>query len=81
MELRYAIGGALRELRLERQLTLRDVSAKSYIALGHLSEVERGVKNPSTETLEWIAKGLSLTTVQLIGEIYEYLRTHDEATN
>ena len=78
MELRYAIGGALRELRLERNMTLRDVSSKSYIALGHLSEVERGVKNPSTETLEWIAKGLSLTTVQLIGEIYEYLRTHNE---
>lgn len=78
MELRYAIGGALRELRLDRNLTLRDVSAKSYMAISHLSEVERGLSMSSPETLESIAKGLSLTTVQLMGEIYEYLRTHDD---
>lgn len=79
MELRYAIGGALRELRLERQMTLRDVSAKSYMAISHLSEVERGLSMSSPETLESIAKGLSLTTVQLMGEIYEYLRLHNES--
>lgn len=79
MELRYAIGGALRELRLDRNLTLRDVSAKSYMAISHLSEVERGLSMSSPETLESIAKGLSLTTVQLMGEIYEYLRTHNES--
>lgn len=79
MELRYAIGGALRELRLERNMTLRDVSNKSYMAISHLSEVERGLSMSSPETLESIAKGLSLTTVQLMGEIYEYLRTHNES--
>jgi transcriptional regulator with XRE-family HTH domain len=81
MELRYAIGGALRELRLERQLTLREVSSKSYMAISHLSEVERGLAMSSPETLEAIAHGLSLTTVELMGEIYEYLRTHNETTN
>lgn len=81
MQLKHAIGGTIRELRHERSLTLRDLSGKSFIALGFLSEVETGKKSASPEILEAIAQGLSLTTVALMGEIYEYLRTHDETTN
>lgn len=76
MKLQYAIGGTVRELRQERNLTLRDLSSKSFIALGHLSEVERGVKNASPEVLESIAFALDLTTTQLVKEIYIYLEQH-----
>lgn len=64
----------MRGLRLSKNLTLRQVSSKSHVSLGHLCDVERGAKNASNELLEAIAKGLELTTVELIGEIYEYLR-------
>lgn len=73
MELQYAIGGTIRELRQKRELTLRDVSSRAFVALGFLSQIERGIKNPSPEILEAIAVALEITTTQLIKEIYQYL--------
>ena len=77
MELQYAIGGTIRELRQKQALTLRDVSARAFIALGFLSEIETGKKNPSPEVLESIAYALQITTTQLIKEIYEYLEEYN----
>ena len=73
MNLRTAIGGTVREIRLSQGLTLRQLSSKSHIALGYLSEVERGHKDASSQVLESIAEGLSLSTYQLLKEISEYL--------
>jgi transcriptional regulator with XRE-family HTH domain len=58
-------------------MTLRKLSSKSHIAIGHLSDIERGKKNPPPPTLECIAEGLSLTSLELIGEIYEYLKENN----
>jgi transcriptional regulator with XRE-family HTH domain len=71
-----AVGDTLRKIRLEQGLTLRDVSARSYIALGYLSELERGHKQASYDVLESLASTLHLTTKQLIKEIYDYLEEH-----
>ena len=73
MRLRYAVGDTIRTLRKERGLTLRDVSSSQHIALGYLSEIERGAKEPSSFMLESIAVALELTTAELLKEIYEYL--------
>lgn len=73
MKLQHAIGGAVRELRHERKLTLRQLSSKSFVSLGHLSDIENSVKSASPEVLECIANGLNITTAELIKEIYEYL--------
>lgn len=77
MKLQTAIGATVRELRQEQNLTLRQLSTRSFIALGFLSEIETGKKDASTGTLESIARGLDLTTVQLIKEIYDYLEEHN----
>lgn len=77
MNLQFAIGETIRELRHERNLTLRELSAKSIMSLGYLCEVERGYKSASPETLEFIAKGLEITTTQLIKEIYKYLEEYN----
>lgn len=74
-----AVGDTLRRIRTEQGLTLRDVSAQSYIALGYLSEVERGHKQASYDVLESIATTLHITTTQLIKEIYEYLEENNHA--
>ena len=73
MRLRHAVGDTVRNLRLERGLTLRDVSASQHISIGHLSDIERGASEPSSLILEAIALGLEMTTAQLLKEIYEYL--------
>jgi transcriptional regulator with XRE-family HTH domain len=75
--LQNAIGGTIRELRHDRKMTLRKLSSKSHIALSHLSDIERGRKNPPPPTLESIAGGLSLTATELIGEIYNYLKENN----
>ena len=67
------MGLTVRDLRLNRNLTLRKLADSSHVSLTFLHEVETGKKNASNEILEAIAKGLDVTTAQLIKEIYEYL--------
>jgi hypothetical protein len=78
MKLGNAIGDTIRILRTDKSLTLRQVSDKSSVSLGHLSEIEKGKKNASNEVLEAIAFGLDITTTRLMGEIYTYLDDRDE---
>lgn len=78
LSLTNAIGGTLRDIRKDKHLTLRQVSKKANIALGHLSDVERGAKTASNEMLEAIARGLDITTVRLIEEVYLYLKESNE---
>lgn len=77
MKLQDAIGGTIRHIRLEKNMTMRDVSVKGFISLGHLSEVESGHKSASPGVLEGIAKGLDITTSELVKEIYEYLKENN----
>lgn len=66
--LREGLGDVLRELRLQRGLTLRQVSARAAVSLGYLSEIERGHKEASSELLASICDALNvdLSTVLLI---------------
>jgi len=68
MLLRYAIGSALRRIRLDRELTLRDVADSARISMPYLSEIERGRKEPSSEILEVICRALGMTLVDLLAE-------------
>jgi transcriptional regulator with XRE-family HTH domain len=66
MKLRYALGEVLRETRTEKFMTLRKLSEKSSVALGYISEVERGSKEASSEILECLAEGLNVDVADLI---------------
>lgn len=57
---RHILGDVLRDLRTERGMTMRDVSKGALMSLGYLSEVERGVKEASSETLAAIAGALDV---------------------
>lgn len=63
---RIALGDTLREIRTEQNRTLRQVSQISTMALGYLSEVERGQKEVSSEILTDVAKALGFSVGQLI---------------
>ena len=77
MKLKHAVGDTIRTLRHDRNMTLRKLSSRSHVAMGHISDVERGNKGASHELLEAIAYGLDISTTELIGEIYEYLKEHN----
>jgi transcriptional regulator with XRE-family HTH domain len=68
MLLRHAVGAALRRLRLDRELTLREVAAAARVSMPYLSEIERGRKEPSSEVLAGICAALGMTIVDLLDE-------------
>lgn len=75
MLLRHAIGSALRRLRLQRGLTLKQLSDRSRVSLPYLSEVERGRKEASSEILATICIVLGLSLPDLLRETdVEYAR-------
>lgn len=66
MQYREALGNVIRETRIDKNLTLRQVSQRGIVALGYLSEVERGHKEASSEILNCIAYGLSVPVHELV---------------
>jgi transcriptional regulator with XRE-family HTH domain len=76
MELKYAVGDTIRRLRNEQNITLRKMTP--YVSIGHLSDIERGNKEPSSAILEAIAVGLGVSTAELFREIAEYLEAINE---
>lgn len=49
--------------RLAKGWTLRDLAAASGIALGYISEIERGKKDPSLTTIMALAGALNMQVV------------------
>jgi transcriptional regulator with XRE-family HTH domain len=68
MYFREALGEVIREERLAQELTMRSLADSSPIALGYLSEVERGHKEASSIVLERIADGLGKEPYELVME-------------
>jgi transcriptional regulator with XRE-family HTH domain len=54
------LGEQVRRLRLEQGLTLEEVSARSSVSIGSLSQIERGKGNPAFFTLLKIAHALGV---------------------
>jgi transcriptional regulator with XRE-family HTH domain len=63
-----AIGAAIRELRLQHGLTLRDLSQRSGLSSGFLSLVERGLASPALTSLSAIAKALGVEMATLFSQ-------------
>ncbi|MGO1167062.1 MAG: helix-turn-helix domain-containing protein [Janibacter sp.] len=60
-----SLGDYLREQRLTKKLSVRQLSALAGVSNPYLSQIERGVKRPSAEILQQIAKGLSISAETL----------------
>ncbi|WP_110240140.1 helix-turn-helix domain-containing protein [Nocardioides gilvus] len=57
---RRTLGEVLRAARMERGLTLREVSAQARVSLGYISEIERGQKEASSELLASLCGALGM---------------------
>lgn len=62
---RELVGEELRQRRLDRGERLVDVAGRAGVSTQYLSEVERGLKDPSSEMLHAITGALDLTVRQL----------------
>lgn len=62
---REAVGHELRSERKATQRTLADVAEEAGVSMQYLSEVERGLKEPSSEVLTAVAGALGLRLVDI----------------
>lgn len=59
------LGAYLKEQRQQAELSLRQVADLAGISNPYLSQIERGLKRPSAEILQALAKGLAISAEQL----------------
>ncbi len=62
---RECVGETLRDERGDRAERLADVANRAGVAPQYLSEVERGLKDPSSEVLAAVAGALGLTVQEI----------------
>lgn len=55
------IGGEIRDLRKARRMTIKALSERTGLSIGHLSEIERGLSSPNVKALHDIAGALGVT--------------------
>jgi len=65
-EMGEALGRRIRKLRLELSLTLEEVALASGVSQGSLSQIERGIGNPSFNTMVKIAHALHTSVARLL---------------
>jgi transcriptional regulator with XRE-family HTH domain len=70
-ELRCILGKGIRFYRQQRQLSQANLAEKANISVTFLSNIERGIKYPTSDTLSAIANGLDV-------EVFELFR-HDHS--
>ncbi len=66
---REVVGEELREERHRQERTLADVAEESGVSTQYLSEVERGLKEPSSEILGAVSGALGLRLVDLTSRV------------
>lgn len=54
------IGNKIKELRLQKKMTLKDLSELTNLSTGFLSQLERGLTNIATDSLQKIAEPLGV---------------------
>jgi transcriptional regulator with XRE-family HTH domain len=59
------LGGYLKEQRESARLSLRQLASAAGVSNPYLSQIERGLRKPSAEVLQQIAKGLQISAEAL----------------
>jgi transcriptional regulator with XRE-family HTH domain len=60
-----AIGDFIREQREQAHVSLRQLARVAGVSNPYLSQIERGLRKPSADILQQIAKGLAISAEQL----------------
>lgn len=79
-DLQQMMGAAIRRLRRERELTLKELAERSILSVVYLGEIERGKKYPSALVLERLAAALDLNVPDLLEQVADELRGVEQPT-
>ncbi|MFJ4223352.1 helix-turn-helix domain-containing protein [Microbacterium sp. NPDC089695] len=72
---RHLLGDQLRRRRHDREETLTETAASAGVSPQYLSEVERGLKEPSSEMIAAIAGALDTSLIELTSAVADQLRS------
>lgn len=59
------LGLTVRNLRLRQKLTQEELAHRALLHRTYLTDIERGIRNPSVEVVEKLANGLGITLAEL----------------
>lgn len=76
---RRLLGDVLRDLRMQRGLTLREVSAEARVSLGYISEIERGQKEASSELLASLCAALEAPLSDVLRDVADLVALEEAA--
>jgi transcriptional regulator with XRE-family HTH domain len=62
------LGSRIKQLRLKRKLSLRELGRLAHISHSFIADIESGRSNPSLSTLEALANALGTTTSYFLEE-------------
>ncbi len=77
---RRLLGDVLRARRMQRGLTLREVSAEARVSLGYISEIERGQKEASSELLASLCAALDVPLSEVLHDVSSLVAVEEAAT-
>ncbi|MEX0429201.1 helix-turn-helix domain-containing protein [Nocardioides sp. DS6] len=77
---RRLLGDVLRAQRMERGMTLREVSAEARVSLGYISEIERGQKEASSELLASLCTALEVPLSDVLREVSDAVALEEAAS-
>ena len=67
-ELTVNIGNKLHDMRRRQSLSLEEVAFRASVNTAHLSQIERGIGNPTVETLYRICNSLGYSMKELFDD-------------
>ena len=76
---RRLLGDVLREKRMQRGMTLREVSAEARVSLGYISEIERGQKEASSELLASLCSALDVPLSDVLRDVSDGVAIEEAA--
>ncbi len=76
---RRLLGDVLRDLRMQRGMTLREVSAEARVSLGYISEIERGQKEASSELLASLCAALETPLSDVLRDVSDLVALEEAA--
>ena len=76
---RRLLGEVLRGARMQRGMTLRELSAEARVSLGYISEIERGQKEASSELLASLCQAMDLPLSDVLREVADAVALEEMA--
>ena len=76
---RRLLGEVLRGARMQRGMTLRELSAEARVSLGYISEIERGQKEASSELLASLCQAMDLPLSEVLREVADAVAIEEMA--